>query len=244
VLKGVDLLLSARQQESKPSSSAWPEEERQVENSTHPLQPLPKLSEEELVEAVRLGTEYALESVNHNLAMRKQRIKAEAKSVQSAATENEAGSGATADQLKSANQPNEVPSNSEPSWNAARWWTIAGAGALSIIPILAGPTWQEREEPEAQLGLLIYGPLIVALLVSFVFVFVDMLLSPKDQSEYAAHFAANPVKAILGLIFLFATLAFLGLIVLGGMGFAPDLGNWFLLLPATIVVILVIKDLV
>ena len=239
VLKGVDLLLSARQQESKPSSSAWPEEERQVENSTHPLQPLPKLSEEEFVEAVRLGTEYALESVDHNLAMRKQRIMAEAKSVQRAATENEAGSGATADQLKPANQQNEVPLNAEPRWSAARWWTIAGAGGLSVIPILAGPIWQHGD-PEAQLGLLIYGPLIVAFLVSCVFIFVDTISSEKDRAEWLSDFAANPLKSIMGLTFLFVTMAFFGLLVLGGMGFIPDLGIWYPILIATSMLILVV----
>lgn len=241
---GVLSLLNPKPQESKPSSPKLPEEARDLENSTHPPQPLAKLSEAEINEALRLGTEYALESLNHNLAIRTKRIKAEAMSVPCTVNEDETGSGAVPDHLKPTNQQNEAPSNTEPRWSAARWWTIAGAGGLSVIPILAGPTWQERDAPDVKFGLLIFGPLIVALLVSFVFAFVDMLSSAKDRSEYAAHFAANPVKAILGLIFLFATLASFGLIVLAGMGLAPDSGNWFLLLPATMVIVHVIKDFV
>lgn len=101
----------------------------------------------------------------------------------------------------------------EARWNTRRKAVVAGVMLLSIPLIMGGPIGQ-GDDAEAQLGLLLYGPLIAGLFAAVAIMIFDVIVDADLRRDAAAKFLINPIRAGIGIAWCAVTFSFLGLILL------------------------------
>lgn len=119
----------------------------------------------------------------------------------------------------------------EAAWNTRRKAFVAGVMLLSIPLIIGGPIGQ-GDDAEAQLGLLLYGPLIAGLVAAVAIMIFDVSVNADLRRGAAAKFLENPIRVGIGIAWFAVTLSFLGLMLLSGIGLGPEKSNMFLILIA------------
>lgn len=108
---------------------------------------------------------------------------------------------------------------------------------LLSIPLLMGGPIGQGDDPEAQLGLLLYGPLIAGLFAAVAIMIFDVIVDADLRRDAAAKFLINPIRAGIGMAWCAVTFSFIGLILLSGIGLGPKESSLFLVLITASVVL-------
>ena len=123
--------------------------------------------------------------------------------------------------------PSEVQTSaSEPEHDGRKWVLFAVAG-VSVFLILTSPKWQSFD-PEAQLGLLIYGPLIPVIFMALAFSSFDLVTRQDLRRDFVAKFVKRPMGTALDLIIFTLMLGFLGLMFLSGISIGPQKSDLYI----------------
>ena len=133
----------------------------------------------------------------------------------------------------------EADCPTKPAQRGQKWIFLAVAG-VSVFLILISPNWQSAD-PEAQLGLIIYGPVIAIIFACMSFLFFDFLTQRHLRRDLVAKFSIRPVGASLDILLITLMMGFLGLIFLSGIGFGPEKSNLFIFLPLAIIAVWVLQ---
>lgn len=131
--------------------------------------------------------------------------------------------------------PSEVqPGPSEPRRRSGKWIMFAVAGVSECLILIRQNL--QPSDPEARLGLLIYGPVIAVIFTTMLLYFFDFVTRKDIRRVFAAKFSKRPLGESIDILQITLMMGFLGLIFLSGIGVGPEKSNLFIFLPLAIVV--------
>lgn len=121
-----------------------------------------------------------------------------------------------------------------------RTWVIAGVGILVFLVVLESPTSRDSD-PEARLGMLLFGPLIGVLIAAVGLYVFDLLTSQQTRNDAMNSFRLRSIGILLDTLFSVSALVFFAFLLLSWIGFGPDRSSIFIFIPGFWVVLWLLR---